>query len=330
MPVMSTITRFLLSLRLPMILFSLPYALLWARFDGSAAAVMVLAHTALLLFYCTRFDGHVLAEGQDPRLDLTRDPDSRLRLIVQRGEVLSGAIAVLATLVLLVVNWRLAVLAGAAFALIALTTRGVLGRNSKRRFVAAAIVWPAVLLIAPAFFIGAQGWQGTAETTGPTETVALIDVAMQGDTEAGEPLTDEPADAPSETDAIVEVAAEAQPMTMPVVRATLLGSLMLAAFVILCLVRDESSDRSLGLRTIATTFGRFTAGTAVITCLAAATGLACWGASVGDWHWAVPMVGAWSAMGVGMLMALRMDDHTVGILWLGHAVMACTLVATTA
>ena len=44
-------------------------------------------------------------------------------------------------------------------------------------------------------------------------------------------------------------------------------------------------------------------------------------------HW--PLV-AFTAMGVLLLLAQRMDDHAVTALWLGHAAAALVIVTTTA
>lgn len=112
------------------------------------------------------------------------------------------------------------------------------------------------------------------------------------------------------------------------VAATLLGAAMLAAYIGLCLIRDEPLDRGAGLRTTATVLGRAGAVAGVFLSLFLAIGVAAWGSSRGWWWWGAAAVGGWSALVAVYLLAIGHERRAVRLWWLGASVTAVLIVAT--
>ncbi|MCA9310324.1 MAG: hypothetical protein KDA21_03910, partial [Phycisphaerales bacterium] len=134
---MSRTLSLLTSLRLPLLLFSLPYTLLWHEATGAGGWLMVVAHAALLIFYATHFDSILLREGDEPRLSLIRDRFLHAPGPIATMRLVSAVAALASSLALLAVNWRLGALGLLALALILALTRGLRKPGARRKFILA-------------------------------------------------------------------------------------------------------------------------------------------------------------------------------------------------
>lgn len=328
MPRMSRPLPLLTSLRLPMLLFSLPYAIMWHETTDAGGWVMVVAHAALLLFYCTHFDALVLARGDEPRLSLIRDRDLHRVELIRAMRLLSGVVALVAAIALLALNWRLGALALIALGLILALTRSLRSPGARRKFVFAEVLWPLVVLVGPMWFVGAQAHEHVDHAPAavvPMEETRLFTVAT-----SPAPVVIPEAPDQADIDKADDIVVVVRHLSRGDIHGTILGALLLGAWVVLCLLRDEVPDRALGLRTIATRHGRGGAIALAVVFLAGAVALSSWGVGAGLWTWLTPPLVALTAMGVLLLLAQRMDDHAVAALWLGHATVAIALLATTA
>jgi len=150
---MTSVMRVVESLRLYMLIWSLPYSLKWADALGDAALPAIAAHALLILFSLANFDAAVLEEGQHPRLALVRD---RMRFSVPMvgtfRVVCAGTLLVLIVALLVAEPW-LGALAGATFGLIALLGGGVTGPARAWRLRHAEAIWPLAALIMPAALV---------------------------------------------------------------------------------------------------------------------------------------------------------------------------------
>lgn len=109
--------------------------------------------------------------------------------------------------------------------------------------------------------------------------------------------------------------------------ATWLGAIMLAVFVVLCLLRDEAADRGLGLRTTVTMLGRTTATVFLFVWLTLGMVLAVWGSTHGMWDWKVGIVVAIASCVAAYTAAARVEGYGVTVWWLGHASVALMLMS---
>ncbi len=334
MPRMSPLLRMTNSLRLPLLLFSIPYTYLWLEQAPGIGWAVAMAHAALLLFYATHFDLAVLRTGDEPRLSLTREREAHSPGIIEPARLFIGLIAGVCSIVLLFFDWRLGVIGVGALGLILLLTRGLRSANARRKFIFAELIWPLVVLIAPMWFVSSTSWHAApAEpdvvATNPVHAV-IMPVADEPVAE-DEPVADAPEDAePTEQpddEAERAVVPVSEPLSDSVIGATWIGATLLSAYIALCLLRDEIPDRSLGLRTIATSAGRAGALAWILLMMTAGILIAAWGGQT-HWHWLLTPTLAITAMAVLLLLAQRMDDHAVCMLWAGHTVAAVIMLAS--
>jgi len=182
-------------------------------------------------------------------------------------------------------------------ALIAVLTREAGANTARWRYRFAEVIWPVALLLAPMALIAGRG------------RAALLAAQEQGDALAIEQLSG----------AI---------MSDGGIVATCLGSLLLCAFVILCLVRDRVHDASDGMRTIATSLGRDGAVAALFLVLIGAIVLVNWSASGGAWAWHIPAVLAIGAMISAWLLAQQDEHGATGFYFMTNVALGILFVAT--
>lgn len=150
---MSRLVRSAESLRLDLLFFSVPYALMWSRGAGAAAPLIILAHALLVLLYAQSLDLAMLRAGQDPRLGPVRDRFRRAPAGLEAARLVVAILLVPTIGGLAILSTRLAFYAAAAAAIILLVTRGVSGRFAARRFVFAEWTWGFGALLIPAGLI---------------------------------------------------------------------------------------------------------------------------------------------------------------------------------
>ncbi|MEQ8844053.1 MAG: hypothetical protein RIB58_04290 [Phycisphaerales bacterium] len=331
---MRMLTQIGASLRLYMLLFSIPYALLWTGDLGVAGWIFLVLHSALLLFHTTRFDALVLREGEDPRLSLLRDRGVFRPEIVDRGQWLFGVLALLLTLILLVMRWPLGVVGLLAIIVTLILTKGVRTFGAPRRFIAAEFIWPLVLLIVPALFLDARMEHHPVPPPESAESVAVLPASFQNEATSAdaagaiEEQTPEIAEQPIEPADAPALDAAARGLPPAAIWATVLGGVLLGAWILLCLLRDRAADAALGLRSSATTFGRCACVSFIHTWFAASIIIAAWGVHLAWWHWSVAPAVALTALVASILVERRAEEYAVGAAWLGHGVIAVLLAAT--
>lgn len=146
---MSRLIQIAASLRLYMLLFTVPYGLMWADGRSSGGWLMVLTHALLVQYYLATFDQAALAEGQDPRLALAHDRHRFDARLVGIARSMLAVVLVVLVLVLLLGHPVLGATALAAAVMITLLTGGVTGQSSAWRMRFAEFLWPLVVLIGP-------------------------------------------------------------------------------------------------------------------------------------------------------------------------------------
>lgn len=263
-------------MRIYVALFTEPYAVLWTRSPDAGGVLLPLTHTALVWFYVFSLDEAFIKAGLDPRLSVTPDRHDMAEAPVRVFRMCSGVAAGLLTLFLLVSGEpRLALLAAAGGAGVALLVRTAIGPDGQRRFLFAEVVWAGVMLMGPCLLVGAPGWSASNGELG-------------------------------------ELAPE--PMSMAVVAATGLGSLMLGVWALLCMRRDAAADAAVGLRTTATLLGP--QGSLALTALwvVGAVAVSAWGVAEGWWGWIVAALVAWAAVAVTWALA-RGAERGATLLW---------------
>ena len=263
---MRPILSLLESTRLYLLVYTLPYALLWLRSgpgetfvaDGSgethvvglggAGVLLVIAHAALVLLHATTLDARTLWAGGRPRLALARDADEWIPPVVEFTRIAAAGALVVVTIPLLFLATWPALLVVLFAAGILLLTGGVAEEGRPARMLFAEILWPLAMLILPlAVFSG---------------------------------LAD----------------AREAPLTPGAVSATTLGVLALCAYVLLCLIRDLPADAGEGRPTLATALGRAGATVVLFAVLAAFVVIGAHGAGAGRWPWAVGALAGVAAM----------------------------------
>lgn len=267
------ILRLILSLRLYLPAFTAPYALLWASAPESGGWLMVVGHNLLVWYYALSLDSAFLSVGLDPRLSLLPNRHLAATAPIDVTRTIAGCgVAVSALFLLLAGEPRLALLVAAGGAGVSLLVRSALGSGGRRRFVLAEWIWSGVMLVGPCLLIAAPGW------------------SMQSHGASAEGLTP-----------------RAAPMSPAVIGATGLGALMLGAWVLLCLRRDEAADRDAGLTSTATMFGRGGTLTLIAAWTLGAMTLAVWGVSMNWWGWLIAALVGWAAVMVAWLSASGAD-----------------------
>lgn len=276
------ILRLILSLRLYLPVFTAPYALLWASAPASGGWLMVVGHTLLVWYYALSLDSAFLSAGLDPRLSLLPDRHLTAAAPIDITRTIAGCgVAVSALFLLLAGEPRLSLMVAAGGAGVSLLVRSALGTDGIRRFVLAEWVWAAVILMGPCLLIAAPGWSPQQQG-----------LALQASGDI------------------------AEPMSPAVIAATALGALMLGAWVLLCMRRDEAADRELGLVTTATALGRPGTLTLIALWTLGAMTLAIWGVSMGWWGWLVAALVGWAAAMVAWLSSSG-ADRAGALAWAG-------------
>lgn len=285
---MSGLIRLIASLRLSMLVFAVPYAWLWSHASDSGGTLMVVAHALLVLCYFVNFTDATIDAGQDPRLALLRDRVMYSRRATEIARHVIAGLTVIVGVLLVVSEFWVGVLTLVVLALILLTRGGL----TRRKLELAEVVAPAAILIAPMVVLKsfARGAVKAAEAKGAesAETaVALSDQALA---------------------------------------ATWLGAIMLAVYVLLCLLRDEAADRGLGLRTTVTLLGR-TGGTVFLfVWMALGVALAMWGSTHGMWDWKIGVVVGVASAIAAWTTAARVEGYGVTVWWLAHLMVALLLI----
>ncbi len=276
--------RLILSLRLYVLVLTAPYAILWAWAPESGGWLTAAGHSLLVWFYVLSLDSAFLNAGLDPRLSLLPDRHVAALAPIDVTRTIAGCgAAIVALFILLSGEPRLALLVAAGGAGISLLVRQALGSGGRRRFVLAEWVWAGVMLMGPCLLMAAPGW-------------SAVPGAGSLDSNPESPV----------------------PMSAAVIGATGLGALMLGSWVLLCLRRDEASDRSVGLVTTATLLGRVGTMSMIAAWTLGAVTLAVWGVSMGWWGWLVAAVVGWASAMVAWLSASGADRAGV-LAWGGAA-----------
>ena len=286
---MSGLIRLVASLRLSMLAFCVPYAWLWAGAADSGGTLMVVAHALLVLCYFVNFTDATIDAGQDPRLSLLRDRVMYSRRATEIGRHAIAGLTVIVGVLLLISQFWVGVAVLVVLGLI-LVTRGGLTR---RKLELAEIVTPAAMLVAP---------------------MVLIHRFSRGAAKAAEEKAVEGADA------VIRLSDHAM-------AATWLGAIMLAVFVLMTLLRDEPSDRGLGLRTTVTLLGRTPATVFLFVWLSLAMVLAVWGSTHAMWDWKVGVVTSVASAMAAWTVAARVEGYGVALWWVAHATVAFMLMS---
>lgn len=263
---MPTLLRWIESSRLYLLVFTLPYALMWSILPRSGGGLMVVIHALLVLFYGAHLDAAALSAGRDPALALFRGRE-RFDAGVVRGvrTLLAGAL-ILSLIAMTIIQWQVGMFATGVFLCVAL----VAGRIYRPTARSASLFWPEItwplfMLIVPALFIGAQAGAGSSS-------------AAVGET------------------------VPAWSMPRPILGATVLGAVNLAAYALLCQVRDRAG----GQRTLGDTV-------ILLVLLFAAAMLGVWGVEAAWWRWPGAVIGAWGALLTIFTLAREHTGYAVGV-----------------
>lgn len=288
---MSRILRLLATLRVSALFFSVPYTILWADAERSGGALLVVGHAVLLLLFLSVFTARTLRAGQEPRMAVVRDPGMFSVDAAERASFVLTAVAVIVGPALLIGHAWLSVTVLLSVVLIHALTRGV--RPGMRGMEFAELTWPAAVLIGPLTLVHLLERRAIAR-------------AVEG----------------------IEGAVAGPALGAGVGAATLLGALAMAVFVVLCILRDEQSDRGIGARTTATILGRAGATAFLFLWMSLVLVLAAWGGVNGLWSWTVPAILGVAAAACSWLTASRVEGYAVGLWAAAHALVAMILVAT--
>jgi hypothetical protein len=235
-----------------------------------------------------------------PRLRIVRSfsvPDAD-ELEVVRAQLSALTLALI--VIQLFIAPRIAVIALIALAIVFVGAQVGDPRRTRRwRYRFAEVILPVAVLVLPMALIASPG-------------ASALEAARQaGDAEAAASL-------------------ESHVLRDGVVIATLLGALILCAYVVMCLVRDRVQDMGADIATAATALGRDGAAGAFFAVLIASIILSNWAAGSGAWGWPVPAVLAIGAAVSAWLMALRDDAGAVVFFFATHIALAILLVAMVA
>lgn len=288
--------RTLASLRLPSLVFSVPYTLLWARsMPGEdravSGALLVVAHAALLLVTLLVADRRRAEAGRDRHLPLVRSLDRADPALLDGAVGLLTLVLAFLALLLVVLDWPAAA-ALAGFSLVGLWHAG---RPLRTQRVGIELLAPLFVLVAPMLLVAAAGW---------TRTVAC-------DLETNTPP-------------------EREAMSAAVAGATLLGGAALTLLLLLMLRRDAPVDSALDERTTATARPPVVVGALVWLWMAGVALLAAMGAGWGWWHWSVAAAAGVGGAAVASASASHAHDRAVGVWFIAHALMAAAVCVTAA
>lgn len=314
------------SLRVPVLLFALPYSMLWMGVSDSGGWLMVLAHAALVLFGFAGVDASMLRRGMEPRLVLKRGSDWFDLRVIEVSRAVLGIAALILGFALLFVQWKIGLVALVALVAMEVCADGINDRWRRRRFAWAEWTLPLAMVVAPAMLIGASAKSRAARLD------VMLEEAQRKVREFETAVTPEVRDAAEARVAELAMALKQTVlMSHGVVAATVLGALAMGAYVLLCLRRDEMLDRGERLVTTPTRFGRPFAGVLLVVMLGAAIGIAAAGVSAGWWTeagWWCAAIAAWGAVMTVWAAASNRDDTAAGVWYLAHLAMVIALTLT--
>jgi hypothetical protein len=101
------------------------------------------------------------------------------------------------------------------------------------------------------------------------------------------------------------------PLPASMLPATLLGAIMMGVFILLCMLRDEPTDRGVRARTTVTLLGRGAGQIFMLAWMALAIALAGWGATHEMWHWSAVVIVGVGAVATGWCVGARADGAAV-------------------
>lgn len=307
---MGRLIDFVRALRPGALVFSLPYALLWARAlrdpPGLTGWLIIALHSAGMLFALNLLTRARARSGGSPPLLADRGAP---RASARAFEVTTPAL-LLACVVLLIALTPAAVRVSLAGVILLAVAAWHSARPWKTKWLGFEAAAPFIALVAPALLLGQSGWSGAVAPAAPPP-------------EAMSPT-------PGTMDAALAAAHPGAGMSAAVLGATLLGAVCMGAFILLCFARDAAWDERSGERTTATRLGRAGARRMLHAWVAAACLLASMGAAWGWWAWAAPTVAAIGAMWIaGALATNRLDDATRRWWWVALAMGLVLFMTTT-
>jgi 1,4-dihydroxy-2-naphthoate octaprenyltransferase len=287
------------SCRLWLLPLSLPQAMMWSEVTGSGGVWMVIVHSALVLLYFLSLDQVFLVENLDPPFGLRRD---RYRHDARTAEVARSALMILigiVSFIALFVEIWLGVVAAVVAILIVLRVRSANGPDARRRFMLAELVVPAGIILLPALFIGSWEWGTQLEST---RGQRLATTAAEG----GDGV-----------------------MGADIVGSAIALALMIGAFVLLCMLRDEAVDRASQLRTTVIWLGREASTLYALILIGVALALIVFGVGADWWGstgWLVGAISAVAALAVVWSLADRSEGRAAGV-WILASVLASIMMA---
>ncbi|HVZ94151.1 MAG TPA: hypothetical protein VG797_06545 [Phycisphaerales bacterium] len=287
---MRPVLRRIGSLRWHLVLLTLPYALLWKDLPGSGGATFIIVYAMLVLYYGTNLDLSTVAARRDPPIALFRGRETLDPDFLAAARTFLIGLIIIGLIGLTIIQWRLGLVATAMFFFI-MFFGGVFARSGKPRSFWPELLWPITFLIFPAFVLGAQGDPATS-------------------------MTDE------------AIAPRQWSMPRPMQAATVLGAMLLCAYILICQLRDRIADASIGLKTPAT-LSRASGAAILGLILFAVIGLACWGAAGPLWTWLVPALIAWGAVLTILALAREADGWAAGT-WAATAILTGFTLAASA
>ncbi len=281
----------------------LPYALLWARGADSGGVLMALMVVALALFYFASLDEMHVRELDETRLGFRRERGRVDPEAVGLAKYLFGGTAKVLALVLLFIQPWIGLLGLAA--LTAIWIGSLRTRRWPVKTLWAEVLVPLCVLMLPLIVVGF--FADRAIDASPGSRVELLGI----------------------TGGLLSPSVQL---------ATVIGTGMLACYLLLCAMRDEPADRGTGLVTTVTMLGRTTAGLVFFLIAASTTALAIRGASAVvlyggtdpdalrmAWPWSIAAFCAVLSMLGVLLTAEREEPLAVGIWGAGSIAVAVFL-----
>lgn len=267
------------------LLLTLPVAAAWGAVPGQGGVALVVAHSLLVLLAFVGLDAHCRVAGVDPRLSLTTSRFRFADLDVGAAPRLLAGVSVASIAALALVAPPMAMYAAAAAVLL-----GVWALRRSRRgldLVGVEVWWPLMSLLLPAAIVivrsaghGATGAPGAGSWNGLAHLLDTIDSRLVG--------------------------------------LSLLGSLGMSAWLMLCVVRDEARDRAQTVATSATELGAAASRGLAIAWMIAAAVVAVLGVGHGWWSWPAGAVIAGVAGASSALVGALRARGAVGVWLVGH------------
>lgn len=283
-PTMPLVFRILGSLRWPILLLLAPLFFLLAELAGSGGWAMFIAVALLVLFWGLLNDASQLELARNPRLSLSWDRHTWSLDTVLFLRTIIGVAALLAGLVLLAIAPSLGLWAIGAWLVLMLLCWLETKLDGQRRYWMIELLIPLSTAILPTLVVAHSV---TLATRAANEAA--------GDTAA----------------VIPTLHTHPQIALLALLIAFIIGTIML-----LCLIRDEVSDRARGYRTTATSLGRTGALTILALWQIGSIIIAAIGVQADAWAWPVPTLIAAAAISTNWLLSARSDAIAVTLWWL--------------